>query len=310
MNRRIFASVMVPVVWMLAAIPAAALEIGGIRVDDSDQRVAVSLKRGSWHQTVDGTTQVVPMMTIHFALGNFNYALRHDGGGPYPNGIGISYPTASNWYQSDAINLLINGKKYPTGHGAGEQLAVTEAGPRGDAVFQWENETARISYDFCGLYMDRNLYLLITLEPKVEVTALTLQLNGFPGGNLRGGKQHPLQVYSNAGSRELPAGKTGDLAPESTDRVLLYRSEELASQGFRGGCGVVFSGPEIKAVRVTNQFYSQVILELAPETRLIRIALSEWTIPAPAEPFARQAELAAKRLPELQPIPFAAPKEP
>lgn len=310
MSRRIFLSMMVPIIWLLAGTPVAALEIGGIRLDDSDQRVAVTLKRGSWHQTVDGTTQVVPMLTVHFALGNFNYALRHDGGGPYPNGIGISYPTASNWYQSDAIGLLINGQKYPTGHGAGEQLAVTEAGPRGDAVFNWENETARVTYDFCGLYMDRNLYLLITLEPKIAVTSLTLQLNGFPGGHLRNSKQRPLQVFSNAGNSELLPGKVSELAPESTDRVLLYRSEYLAAEGFRGGCGVVFTGQSVKAIRVTNQFYSQVILELAPETRIVRIALSEWTIPAPAEPFARQAQMAAGRLPELSPMPFVPQKEP
>lgn len=297
-------SVVVFLLWLIPVTLVSGLEIGGIRIDDSDQRVTVTAKRGSWQTSVAGATQIIPMLTVDFFLGNFNYALRHDGGGPYPNGIGISYPTAYNWYQSDAIGLLINGERYKTGHTSNEQFSQSAEGPRGDALFSWDNDIAQINYDFCGFYMDRNLYLVISINPKVPVTSLALHLNAFPGGHLRASKQRPLQVFSNSGNSTLPPGKDGDLPSDSTDRVLLYRSEDLAAESFCGGCGVVFTGLTVSKVRTTNHFYSQVILDIPPETRLIRLALNELSMPQPTEQFIRQAQVAASRLPDLQPKPF------
>jgi len=277
-----------------------ALEIGGIIIDDSDQQVKVKSIKGSWHTSKDGHKLAVPMLTVKFALGNFDYSLRHDGGGPYPNGIGISFPSSYNWYQSDAFSLVINGERYVSGAASNEKIQVVENGKRGDAIFQWSNDLAVVRYDFCGYYWDKNLYLLISLDPKVEVKSLSLKLNGFPGGFLRGAQQ-PLKVLTNLEEFELAAGKVRELNSEHCDRVFLYRSEEQLSSELVGGCGVLFNTPALQKLQVTNQFYSQIILDLPPETRLIKLALCEMTTNHPVPQFKKQALMASERLANIVP---------
>ncbi|NMA20425.1 MAG: hypothetical protein GX927_07580 [Lentisphaerae bacterium] len=290
---------------MFCCLPCFSLEVGGIVIDDQDQRVQVKKSKSSWHSSEKGTTVVIPILNVSFFTGNFNYALRHDRGGPYGNSLGISLPSKSNWYQSDTFSLLINGKRFPTGVASNEKVGICEQGKRADAVYQWSNETATVSYDFSAHYLDRNLYLVIRLEPHTPINSLTLHLNAFPGGFLRNNRQQPLQVLTTDSDFTLEPGKVKELAAQQTDHVFLYRAEELFEQGFRGGCGVVFTGQNIIGLKVTNQFYSQVILEFPPETREIRLALNEMTIPKPAEQFKKQYPLAAERLKTLsfQPLP-------
>lgn len=290
---------------IFCSMPCFSLEVGGLLIDDQDQRVEVKMSKGSWHSSKDGTTVVIPILNVSFFTGNFNYSLRHDGGGPYANSLGISLPSSSNWYQSDTFSLVINGKRFPSGVVSNEKVAIREQGKRGDAVYQWSNETATVSYDFSAHYLDRNLYLIIQLEAHTEISSLSLHLNAFPGGYLRNNRQRPLQVLTADSDFTLEPGKVKELASQNTDHVFLYRAEELFQEGFRGGCGVVFTGQGLSALKVTNQFYSQVILEFPPDTRVIRLALNEITIPKPADQFKKQYPLAAERLKSLsfQPLP-------
>ena len=294
--------------WYLLAFcfsPCFSLEVGGIVIDDQDQRVQVKKSESSWHNTENGTTVVIPVLNVSFFTGNFNYTVRHDGGGPCVNGLGISVPSLYNWYQADAFALYINGERFPTGVDSNEKVGICEQGKRADAVYQWSNEIATVSYDFSAHYLDRNLYLIIKLEPHAAINSLALHLNAYPGGFLRHGRQQPLQVLISGDDFTLEANKVRELAAQATDHVFLYRAEELSEQGFRGGCGVIFTGQEVIGLKVVNGFTSKVILEFPPETREIRIALNEMTIPKPAELFRRQYPAAAERLKTLsfQPIP-------
>lgn len=286
------------------AVGWLGLEIGGIRIDDRDQRVEVKSSKGSWHSSKDGTKLVIPILNFNFSSGNFNYALRHDGGGPYANGIGISYPSTYNWYQSDGFSLLVNGKRYATGVGSNEKSASLNDGKRGDAIFCWDNEVASVQYDFSTHYLDRNLYLIIQIDPHVEITSLALHLNAFPGGFLRNNQQKPLQVLTSGEEFTIAAGKIRELEAQGTDHVFMYRAEELAEDGFRGGCGVIFTAQNPTAIKVTNQFYSQVQLSFPPQTRQIKLALNEMTIPNPADQFRRQYPGAVGRLSNLSFIPL------
>ncbi len=280
------------------ALPA--LEIGGIQIDDHDQRVDVKVSKSGWRASKDGTSIFIPILNVSFSTGNFIYTLRHDGGGPYQNGIGISHPSQSNWYQCDSFALIINGTRFATGAGSNEKFGSSEEGKRGDAVYQWNNEIATVSYNFNAHFLDRNLYLIIQIEPHCEITSLAVNLNAFPGGFLHKNQQKKLQVLGRDNHFTLEPRGVRELPPQSTDFVFLYRAEELAAEGYRGGCGVIFTGQAAKKIKVTNGFYSQVILEFPPGTRQIKLALNEMTSPNPADQFIKQYPVAAERLPTLK----------
>ncbi|NLZ60870.1 MAG: hypothetical protein GX901_09445 [Lentisphaerae bacterium] len=284
---------------LLSEPNSSALEIGGIRIDDSDQSVKVSKTLGQWRHTKDGAAIMVPMLNVNFDCGNFNYSIRHDGGGPYPNGLGISYPSRLNWYQSDGFALLINDQAYASGAGSNEKLELIENGKRADAVFNWDNDVAALCFDFNVHYLDQNLYLLIELKPHIEVHKLKMRLRAFPGGMLPGGKSDLLQVYSNQGEQQLQSGKNLQLPPDLNDQILLYRSEDFIEKGIRGGCGVIFSGSKPLSIEIKNGFFCELILEFSADTRRIGLALNEFVLSKPLPLFQRKAKLAASRLPDL-----------
>lgn len=283
------------------SFPLSALEIGGIIIDDSDQRAQVSFSRGAWSTSEAGRTVKIPLLTVKFSSGNYNYSVRHDGAGPFKNNIGISYPSTYNWYQSGGFSLLINEKKYATGIDSDEKFYVAEEGQRADAVFNWNNEIAQVSYNFCSFYHDRNLYLIIKINPHQEIKSLSFKMDAFPGGFLKNHQQHPLILYDNSGEQVIANRTKLKLDADKTDFVFFGRDKSLLKEGFKGGCGVVFADRNLQAIEISHFFSSTLILHFAPETKVIRLAFSEILKASAYEDFQKQYPQALEVLKKIEP---------
>lgn len=255
-----------------AAVPVAAdLEVGGIvlRAGPQDQ-VQVTSQEWAW----TSGPERYPCVTVTLKSGRFTYAVRHDrryGGGR----LGLSEPTIVNWYQSEMLDLVINGTRLDLLPQNNETIEL-HSGRRGMAVFSWEDAQVRADISFVLLAGQDRLLMEIALEPKVEITQLEVRLRSFPSGANR----DPRHVL-HAPARTLDAHGPHDLDPLKDDG-LLYLDEALdvaTNPAAQGPCALAFDGSEVTAARVTTGGYGvNTTLRYAPTARRLRFAL--WEFPA------------------------------
>ncbi len=277
------------------AVTAAGLEIGGIKIDDSDQKVTLKKEMGSWVMSSKGTNKKIPILNLDWNVGNAVFGLRHDQDGPYGCGIGLKNPTPHNWYQSDAFTLVLDGKAFKTGTVSNEKVEIFEEGRTARAVISWSNEIADVSYEFTGVYKTRFLYLTVRIRPKDGKKLKTqFKLHGFVGGYTRK-KYYPLEVLAGKKTASLKPNERFISEPGETNSILLYRSAETETEGrYRGGCGVIMA-PESKCkATVIHGWGSTVELDFPDGTEVFRLGLCEVDRTNASEHFSKWLELGMK----------------
>lgn len=259
-------------VLMLVLAPVAAdLEVGGIVLREGPQDlVEVTAREWAWTSGPDR----FPCVSVRLQSGRFTYTVRHDqkyGGGR----IGIAEPTIVNWYQSEMLDLYINGTRLDLLPENNETLEML-SGRRGMAVFSWEDERVRAAFSFVLLAGQDRLLLEIALEPKVEITDISLRLRNFPSGTNR----EPIHVLHTP-VRTLDIHGRHDLDP-LLDNGVFYADEALdvaTNPAAQGPCALAFDGAEVTSAHVTTGEYGiNTSLRYEPTARRLRLAL--WEFPA------------------------------
>lgn len=260
--------------WSWAAatpLPAAEqrMEVGGILLKEGPlDRTRVSQQEWAWTSGAES----YPCISLKLDSGRALYEVRHDR--RYSNGaIGIAAPTRCNWYESGAIDLLLDGKRVDLLPSRGETVALA-SGKQGTATLSWEDERARVTYTFLLRAKEDRLFFEIALEPKRELKEIEVRLVNYPGGFNRA----PQHLFRTAARALEPKG-WADLDP-AREAWVLYADESLdvaTDPGAAGPSALAYDATEVLSARVAPGVYGvPTLLKYRPTARRLRLCFWEF----------------------------------
>ncbi len=183
--------------------------------------------------------------------------------------IGMSRPTAANWYHGGFLDLILNGRSI----GRTIPLALTaRGGERGylDMVFDTPQALARVRFLLRG--GDDSLFCQVRIEPKEAITAALLNLRCYPSAFITTGARRVLTPV-----RELVQGEKAALG--LGEEWWLFYYDALADLGKvvggrtgAGPCAVVWLPEEMLSGECVVGSY-------AVDTRFaLRVDRNEWRL--------------------------------
>jgi len=261
--------------WMFLAVSfcfglsksiAAEKEIGGIKLEET-QADMVKVTKRKWAYVGGGKRH--PVVSFVLNSGRMIYEIRHD-----PGRIGLSQPTPANWYRSGMLRLFLNGKQFPLLPANNEKVDI-ESGKKGKVALSWENETARVNYNFVLFAGDDKLFMEIKLEPKVEIKDIRITLTNYVSGfNFK--PEHILYTSS-----QKFVGKGWNKIDPQKENYILYTDKTLDPANnpkAMGPSAVLFSNDGLKSVGTLQGGYG-IRTDLIYKSTTRRMVFCFWEFP-------------------------------
>ena len=222
---------------------------------------------------VVGLTRVIHDITLN--TGAVAYGLRYvisedpkDPAAAIPGEgyIGMCKPVDSNWYGGGFFDLKLNGQTVGTRRAT--VFAGQSSGERAYVDYVFDTPQAVVRVRFVGLPGGDCLFAQVLLEPRVEITEVSVGLRCYPAGYITGPTRRALTA-----ARELSTGKRESLDPGG-DWWLNYSDSGRGE----GGCSAMWlPGQTQEAVVNVGSYSIDTSLKLDPALRDFRFVFFDHT---------------------------------
>ncbi len=299
--------------YLRPTVVVAAVALMGSFVWAQGGRVAVQVRDHGANTAIAGPTAPkhvvgLPRMMHDISLntGRVTYALRyticHDPkaptvGIPGEGYIGMPKPNDANWYSGGFFDLKLNGQSI--GSTMAQTFVGRSTGDRGYVDYVFDAPQAVVRLRFVALAGDDCLHTQLLIEPKVELTQVSVNLRCYPSGFVNksaGAERHALTA-----TRDLKVGER--LSPDVGTEYWVNFYDAVYDAGVvtpsatgRGSCSVLWVPPQMKEASMNvGDYGSESVLQLDPSLRDFRFVFFDHTGVSNAD---AQAALRA-RAPEL-----------
>lgn len=247
-----------------------------------------------------------------FNLGRVGYTIvykacvdpAHEGKvAPLEGYIGMPAPASSNWYHSGFLFISLNGRDIGTT--PLNAMLVAERGARAILDMVWEDEVANVRARFLGLPDRDHLYCEIALEPKQDITSITVELRAYPSFFTSWHKRDGARrIQTPATLIEQGAPVT---VPAADNWSAVYYDEifDVARGEGEGPCAMLLVPDEATDIAFTPGSYAvNTRISFAPEARRLRFAFWDFKGLPNAEALARVREAGPALRDELAALDF------
>jgi hypothetical protein len=154
---------------------------------------------------------------------------------PYEGYIGMTQPFGHNWYGGGFFDLRLNGQN--VGTTLIHSLIGRSSGDRGTASFVFDTQLAVVRIRFVALAGGDCVYVQALLEPKQEITSVTVGTRCYPSGFINDSDRHVRTA-----TRDFAQGERGELDVANEWWTLYYDSVYDAGHFGQGAFGVLRRG--------------------------------------------------------------------
>lgn len=194
---------------------------------------------------------------------------------PVEGYIGMPRPSSENWYHSGFLFISINGQDIGTA--ALSSMMVTETGERAILDMVWHHPLASVRARFLGLPGGDCLYVEIAIEPRQEITELSIRARCYPS--------FFTAWHQREGARRIETPTTVVLQGEretvsaADNWWMVYYDEvfDVASGEGVGPCGMMVLPQEGAEVTLAPGSYAvDTRLDYPPTARRLRLAFWDF----------------------------------
>lgn len=296
---------------LLAMLSAAAAQPGdvAVRVTPMGHRP----NQAKDHEGHDAVTQGATLTSSAITYALNHTSCWHDTHGPAgaagDSYLGMSQPTAANWYNGGFLRLRINGEDL--GSAPLQEIWSAEQGRRGSLKLYFDHPRAGVLVSMLLHEGDDRLFITIGLSPKTEITSLSVSLLSYPSyftyWNKRDGDRKGMtatQTYPQAD------GKPVTLDPSAQSWVAFYDTIFDPAKGEGdGGCAVAWMPDQVaEAKLVVGSYACTADLTYKPDTRLLRLCFWDFNKQPNQSALARLAAILPQTKEDLRvlnPLPLA-----
>jgi hypothetical protein len=273
-------------------------------------RRAATAEGHQGHETVSQEARLASGAINYGLLYNSCWHASHTPGGADGSAyLGMPQPTSANWYQGGFLRLKINGDDL--GQVPLRDWWVAEEGRRAAVKMYFDHPRASVLITSLLYAGDDRLFVIITLSPKTDITALDLSLLSYPSyftyWNKRNGDRKGLtaiQTYLQADGKKQQLNPAAQWWTAFTDTIF----DPAKGEG-DGGCAVAFVPEQISAAEIVVGSYACTMdLKVKPETRQIRLCFWDFNKRPNAEALAKLSAAlpqTEEQLRTLSPLPLA-----
>lgn len=222
---------------------------------------------------------------------------------PLEGYIGMPAPASSNWYHSGFLFIHLNGRDIGTT--PLEAMLVAERGERAILDMVWHDEVANVRARFLGLPDRDHLYCEIALEPKQDITSITVELRAYPSFFTSWHKRDGARRIRTPATL-IEQGPTVTV-PAAVNWFAVYYDEifDVARGEGEGPCAMLLVPDEATDIAFTPGSYAvSTRISFAPEARRLRFAFWDFKGLPNAEALARVREAGPALRDELAALDF------
>jgi len=220
--------------------------------------------------------------------------------------IGMPRPVSCNWYAGGFFDLLLNGETI--GGTPISSLTGRSSGDRGTADFVFDTPLSLIRIRFVALDGGDCLYAQVLLEPKQEITSVSVLTRCYPSAYVSNSERHVLTP-----ARDLLQGERADLDLPNEWWTLYY--DRVYDAGFSGpnyrgvgSCAMLWLPEQTQSAGFTVGSYgTQSAFTLEPALREFRFVFLDYAGTPNADAQADLQARGAALLEELSGFTFTDP---
>ncbi len=306
-----------------SVVAVATLMLTGSLLWAQSGRVAVQVRDHGANTAIAGPTAPkhvigLPRMMHDISLntGKITYALRyticHDPkaptvGIPGEGYIGMPQPNDANWYSGGFFDLKLNGQSI--GSTMAQTFSGRSTGDRGYVDYVFDDPQAVVRLRFVALAGDDCLHAQLLIEPKVELTQVSVNLRCYPSGFVNrsaGAERHALTA-----TKDLKVGER--LTPDPAAEYWVNFYDAVYDAGVvmptatgRGSCSLLWIPAQLKEASFNvGDYGSESVLELDPSLRDFRFVFFDHTGVSNADAQAALRSRAPELLEQLAGFAFA-----
>jgi hypothetical protein len=194
---------------------------------------------------------------------------------PLEGYVGMPRPCSTGWYHSGFLFIQLNGQDIGTTPLS--SMTVAESGRRAILDMVWHHPLANVRVRFLGLPAHDGLYCEIALEPKQEITSITVLARCYPSyftsWNHRDGARR-IQTPSTL----VEQGRT-ETVPATDNWWAVYYDEvfDVAKGEGDGPCALMLLPQEASEVQFSPQSYPvDTRITYPPDQRRLHLAFWEY----------------------------------
>lgn len=276
---------MAPQVFSLR-LPAAALAVLLTATVCAQDGVGVSLPKPSERKLTSGPHEghTFREQTASFSTGVREYGISYKACvdpahapdvGLLEGYIGMPVPTSCNWYHSGFLFVEINGRDL--GPTPLSTMLISEDGKRAMVDLVWHAQVADVRVRFLALPAHDNLLCEVALEPREEITSLTVKLRCYPSYFTSWNKRDGARRVRTP-SALVEQGKAQTLsASENWYGVYYDEVFDVARGEGEGPCAMMLLPDEASWVSISPGGYSvETAIAYPPETRRLHLAFWDF----------------------------------
>ncbi len=238
---------------------------------------ALSRYKGHESQTLHERTAAIFTGTHRYAIRYLaGYDPRKPGRAfPLEGYIGMPGPNTCNWYHGGFLRLVLNGKDI--GNAPLSSMYVAETGTRGIVDLVWSHDLADVRVRFIGLPDSDRIYCEIALEPRQELTEITVRTRCYPSYFTSHFKRVGARRIQTSGIK-VKEGESID-APASDSWWMVYYDEvfDVARGEGHGPCAMLIDPAEASSTRFAPGGYAvETLVRYRPDARRLHLAFWDF----------------------------------
>ena len=194
---------------------------------------------------------------------------------PVEGYLGMPVPCSTGWYHSGFLFIRINGQDI--GSTPLSSMTVVEEGERGTVDLVWHHEAASVRARLIGLAGDDKLLVEIAIQPKTEITAVSVVARCYPSFFTSWHKRVGARRVQTPGALVME-GEPQTL-PAADNWWLAYYDEvfDVARGEGDGPCAMAVLPEEAAEIKVEPGGYAvTTTVTYRPEVRRMRLAFWEF----------------------------------